>query len=107
MNPNQTKTNISVKIDDLVKALYLYESTLHKKFAYLPKRINGQWVWLTHYYVQYQARNPFMIWEHGPNKKIVYKCYTKEDIVAETLKGNVVNEQLLTTRKRSFDVRDK
>lgn len=101
MNPNET----TAKMDDIIREMFMYESELHKQFAYWPKRIDKQWVWLTHYYIQYLATSPFMF--NAANKKIIHKCYTAEWVLAETLKGNIVDGKLLTTRKRRFGKRSR
>lgn len=91
-------------MDDIIREMFLYESTLYKKFAFIPKRIDDEWIWLTHYYVQYRANTPFF--RYGNNeKKQIFKCYTAEFVVAETLRGNIKDGKLLTTRKRRFGKR--
>lgn len=101
MNPNQTYN--SMKIDDMIKILFDRESQLHPKFAFLPKKINGQWIWFQTYYVQYESNTVEYL--TSKVRKVVFATHTKEDVSVETLKGNIANGRLLTTRKRSIKPR--
>lgn len=91
MNPNISKGHAG-----LVKQIWKVESTLYKKFAWLPKHINDQYIWLQNYWVQYHFAKSIGI---NKSNRIINRL-TEKDYMAEILKGNIKDGKLLTTPKR-------
>lgn len=90
---NPTNKRIFTILDKLGKTQF---SDIERRYALFPRRINKQWVWFDHYWVEYQCT---VVGHHTGNKCL----YTDYDYLMRELQGELdYRSRPLLKRKRKI-----